>query len=57
MMALGLGITIGPALGSLFFGWFGYIGAFYIFAVIIGVFGTLCTLLLPARLNIKDTPN
>ena len=56
MMALGLGITIGPALGSLFYSWFGYIGAFYIFAAIIGVVGTFCTILLPARMNIKDTP-
>ena len=57
LMALGLGLTIGPVLGSLFYGWVGYIGAFYIFAALIGVIGTLCTLLLPARMNKPDTPN
>ena len=57
MMALGLGLTIGPVLGSLFYTWVGYIGAFYIFSATIGIIGTICVMFLPARMNENDTTN
>ena len=50
---LGLGVCLGPVFGSLFMGWFGYIGAFYMFTVIISIVGGVCVFVLPSRINNK----
>lgn len=49
--AVGVGLMIGPVLGSLVYGWVGYECTFYVFGSVI--FAGLCTvfMLLPRRLN------
>ena len=56
-MSLGTGLALGPVFGSLFYSWLGYKGAFYLFSLILGVFGGACVLVLPARINNNEAEN
>jgi MFS family permease len=50
-MALGFGLMIGPALGAMFYAWFGYQGSFYVFVGLLFLFGVVGVLLIPQRIN------
>lgn len=50
-MAEGVACAFGPLLGSLVYGWLGYIGTFYFFTVYIALFGFGSVYLIPARVN------
>jgi len=49
--SVGVGLMIGPVLGSLVFGFVGYEYTFYVFGALIGVGLITVYFLLPARLN------
>jgi predicted MFS family arabinose efflux permease len=49
--AVGVGLMIGPVLGSLVYGWVQYSGTFYVFGSVIFVGLVTVSLLLPSRLN------
>jgi len=51
--AAGLGQMIGPVLGSLLYHYFGYAGAFLLFAGLLAFAGILSLLVLPNSLNLK----
>lgn len=56
--AAGLGCMLGPVLGSVFYSFLGYQGAFLSFAVIMTFAGILSLSVLPNSLNTKlDTMN
>jgi hypothetical protein len=48
---MGLGITIGPIICSLVFGWLGFAGTFFFVAGYIFIFGLVCTYFVPKRLD------
>lgn len=50
-MSLGLGLALGPVLGSLVYSFLNYRGTFYFFAAYIFFIGTVCVSLVPKRLN------
>lgn len=49
--AVGVGLMIGPVLGSVVYGLCGYEKTFYVFGTVIGIGLVSVFLLLPARLN------
>ena len=49
--AVGVGLMIGPVLGSLVYGFCGYEKTFYVFGTVIGLGLIAVFLLLPTRLN------
>jgi MFS family permease len=49
--AVGIGLMIGPVLGSLIYGFVGYAPTFYIFGSVIGLGLIIVFFLLPPRLN------
>lgn len=52
-MALGLGLAIGPVIGSVVYSLLDYLNTFYFFAGYIFIIGTVCVTLIPSRLNGK----
>lgn len=53
-MAMGLGLTFGPVIGSFLYGGLGYVNTFYFFTAFIFATGAVCVLLLPKRINEKE---
>ena len=49
--ACGLGLILGPPIGSLMYGYFGFQGAFYVFSIVILINLIVCIFLLPNKLN------
>lgn len=54
-MSIGVGMTFGPVIGALIFGWVGYVNTFYFFAGFIAVLGGTCIFFLPSRLNNSES--
>ena len=50
-MALGLGLTMGPVIGSILYRWLYYAGTFYFFTAFILVFGMTSVFFVPSRIN------
>lgn len=50
-MSLGLGLALGPVLGSLVYSFLNYRDTFYFFAAYICLIGTVCVSVVPSRLN------
>ena len=53
--AVGVGLMIGPVLGSLVYGFCGYEKTFYVFGTVIGLGLVAVFILLPSRLNHVNT--
>ena len=49
--AIGLGLIIGPPVGSLMYGFFDYQWAFYAFSIFLTFNAILCVFLIPNSLN------
>lgn len=54
-MALGLGLAIGPVLGSFAYSFLSYVNTFYFFTAYILLIGSVCVLFIPARINNKTS--
>ena len=52
--AAGLGLMIGPPLGSIIYGHLGYAWAFYFFTILLAYNLVCLIVLMPASLNDKD---
>ena len=52
-MSLGLGLAVGPVIGSFVYSFLSYVNTFYFFTAYVGVIGTICVILVPSRLNGK----
>lgn len=50
-MAQGMGLMMGPLLGTLLYVWLDYTATFLFFTVFIFVCGIICVFLLPASIN------
>jgi len=50
-MALGLGLAIGPVIGSFAYSLMNYVNTFYFFTAYVGIIGMTCVSLIPARIN------
>lgn len=50
-MAEGMACALGPLLGSVVYGWLGYVGTFYFFTAYIAFFGFTSVLMIPGRVN------
>jgi len=50
-MAEGIACAFGPLLGSIVYGWLGYIYTFYFFTAYIAIFGFGSVFMIPARVN------
>lgn len=57
MMCLGLGLSLGPVIGSFVYSAIGYVNTFYFFTGFIFGFGAFCILLIPSRINQIVTEN
>jgi MFS family permease len=53
---LGFGLIIGPPVGSILYGNYGYEWAFYAIAILMGFNVVLCTIVIPNKLN-RDSKN
>jgi predicted MFS family arabinose efflux permease len=50
-MSMGVGMTVGAALGSFVFTYVGYAGTYYFFAAFVMVFGVITVLVTPFKLE------
>jgi DHA1 family multidrug resistance protein-like MFS transporter len=50
-MAEGVACALGPLLGSIVYGWLGYIYTFYFFTAYIAIFGFVSVAMIPSRVN------
>jgi MFS family permease len=55
--AIGIGLMLGPGLGSFVFGFFGYAWAFYAFSVLLGLNLLIMMFYLPKQLNYDKQPS
>jgi len=50
-MAEGVACALGPLIGSIVYGWLGYIYTFYFFTAYIAIFGFVSVAMIPSRVN------